>query len=153
MSSSWGKDEHGPGGDPSWLGGDDRGTDGERDAPEASRAPEPGRRASADFAGSDLPSGEDRTRWSPSFGEDAAAHPARQPERRSGVEGFASRIDGPRLLKALGSFAIAVVFLLFFTQGFGGAGGFGSSFGAFPWMFLLIAGIPVVKALLGRGKD
>lgn len=81
MANRWGRDRHGPGGDPSWLGGKDRGGDGPSAIGGAGQgsgaaASDGSRSPSSDFGSdfvSDAPSSSD---FSSDFSSEASAAPS-----------------------------------------------------------------------------
>lgn len=74
MATSWGNEGHGPGGDPSWLGGKDRGGDGvtPRSGADGTAGPLP---SSGDGWSSDFGAGSDRRGADQDFGSSPSQAP------------------------------------------------------------------------------
>ncbi|MCT1438769.1 hypothetical protein [Brachybacterium paraconglomeratum] len=158
MMNLWGSDEHGPGGDPSWLGGKDRGgpgtgTDGAGSAAgKSGPLPSGDSTWSSDFgpssarqsADQDFGSGSSDSQYSgPRFGEFADDDRRREASQSgSGSDADRAREVGKALLKMVPTVIFLVIFIGFFSRsGFGG-GGFGF------WWFALMFLVPQLTNLV-----
>lgn len=150
MSNRWGHDERGPGGDPPWLGGKDRGGTGAQDSwgwssDFAGGAQSP----DSDFGGSSSRDAQAAEQMAPRFGDsaddDARTEGADSPWMESFTgqqsEGSGSRRSGlSRLLGAVVPIFALVIFGVVFMRIFSGGhfGGFGTL-----WILAFI-GIPIL---------
>lgn len=161
MSSSWGNDQHGPGGDPSWLGGKDRetaggGTGGGQSSGWSSDfSSDPG----ASAADSDFGTGDQSGQGSsgalpvrgPQFGrvDEANARQSSQDDRgwmseftgdRGGRPGGGRQTKGLGMQLLIGAVAIGIIiFAATMTGSFSG-----SNLG----FFLLVFILPIVKRVI-----
>lgn len=164
MSTSWGSGDHGPGGDPSWLGGKDRGTTGGDDW-SSDFGPDTGSdagargstshdsRADSDFGGG---SGADASRYEgPEFGDahgdEASGRGSEQEpgwaesftgtDSDSGGEGSGKGV-GAKVVGVLASLVGLVIFaVIAFRVGFDA------------WWIILLVVVPMItRALRAFGK-
>lgn len=156
----WGNDDHGPGGDPSWLGGGDRGGADPQGAGGWSSGFSPDSQGpDSDFAPSDSDFGGSRSpqaaeQMAPRFGDRAGEDPL--PSDREGpswtssftgqdAEGSSSgRSTLSRVLGAVVPIITIVIFGIIALRVFGGGHGF-SGFGMW-WIFVFI--IPVISRVV-----
>src|SRR5699024_2857515 len=157
MGNQWGNTQHGPGGDPSWLGGKDRGDGGSQssggwssDFAGGAQSPD------SDFGGGDFGGGRDARaaeqmapQFGDSVGDDARTEGSASPWLESFTgqqsEGSGNRRSGfSRILGAVVPIFVLVIFGVFFIRFFSGFsfGGFGS------WWILLFIGIPILSRLV-----
>lgn len=167
----WGNDDHGPGGDPSWLGGRDRddqsgstgwnsdfGSDDQKaDSDFASSG-------STDFGWTDPQTAEE---MAPRFGDRGRGDPLplsrdedspwnrdftdRDENGRDDSPGSKVAAVLPKIVTTVISIIAAILIFKIFFGGFGGSNGFG---GIFPWWILLVFGLPLLRKLgrIFRGR-
>ena len=134
MATSWGNEGHGPGGDPSWLGGKDRGGDGvtPRSGADSTAGPLPssgdgwssdfgagsGRRgADQDFGSSPSQVPEHSAPRFGSFGEDGGEDSHRE-RRRSGAGGTRTPTLKQVLAALVPTIVMVVIAIVFFRSDF-----------------------------------
>ncbi len=151
----WGNDDRGPGGDPSWLGGKDRGDARTQGSGNWSSDFDSGAQgADSDFGGGrDTQAAE---QMAPRFGENTGEHsrttdsgadsPWMESFTGQGAEGSSgtSRSGLSRVLGAIVPIFALVIFGVVFMRIFSG-GGFG---GFSTWWILLFIGIPILSRVV-----
>lgn len=174
MVNRWGNDDHGPGGDPSWLGGgDSSGADSQGSDGWSSGFGSDDQRSDSDFGGSDSDFGGRRDpqaaeQMAPRFGggDGDGPLPSGRDEDAPWTSSFTGQEDGAsgpndwgvtRVIGKLGKIVpiiiTVIVALVFFRVFFGGHGFFG---GFSSWWVLLFFGIPLIKKavrVFRRGRD
>lgn len=163
--NTWGNDGHGPGGDPSWLGGNDRGggLPGRGDGAPEGEARSGGSGFSSDFS-SDFGGGGPRPtsdfdtsadEMGPEFGT-RAERPAPRDERPDGPEwksefmqqsGLSRKKGSRSILQMLIGLAVPVIFMIIFFTVFS-RHGFG-----FPWFVLLFMLFPLIGRFARMFRD
>ena len=143
MTTNWGNDDHGPGGDPSWLGGTDRGGSGSQGGGGVSSDVAPDAQApSADFG----PRHDQRAaeEMAPQFGERGAL-PSDRDEGSPWREGFSSSdsdraddggFDAGKAFRKFFPLLVLVIVAVF---------GFRMFSGSFSLWFLVLFLIPFVR--------
>ncbi|WP_127097500.1 hypothetical protein [Brachybacterium saurashtrense] len=143
MASRWGNDDHGPGGDPSWLGGTDRGggDSSARSTSSSDFSSDFSTQPSSDFASDGAPSAPQGRSARPLDAEGMAPEFSRETMSDSDGRGSSSAdedgIKGPllQIVKlAVPVLVMLVVIGMIFRDGFGGG---------FPWFFLFFI-IPMI---------
>lgn len=150
MARNWGRSDHEPGGDPSWLGGKDRGQDAQGSSGWSSDfSSQSSREASSDFASEPSaqadPRAQEAESMAPRFGErgeDADSPQSTQWHSDFGTPGQESGAGGgrsPRSTKAqvtglLGSIVGLVIFAFLAYRA-----------GMDMWWVLLVIGVPLIN--------
>lgn len=156
----WGNDDHGPGGDPSWLGGGDRGGEDSQGgwssgfASDAEGSDSDVGRSDSDFAGSRGPRAAEQ--MAPRFGDRAGDGPLPSDRESSswtssftGQDSEGSRSGRSTLSRVLGAavpILSIVVFGIIALRIFGGGHGFG---GMGMWWVLVFV-IPVISRVVSK---
>ncbi|WP_394214804.1 hypothetical protein [Brachybacterium vulturis] len=162
MRNRGGNDDHGPGGDPSWLGGEDGGgADSPGSGSWSSDFGSDDQRSGSDVGDSDSDFGGRRDphaagQMAPRFGDRAGDRPLpsggdEDSPWSSAFTGQGSESSGSgrstlsRLLGGVVPFLMIVIFGVIAVRVFGGSGGIGG-FG--PWWIFLFIGIPIVNRVI-----
>lgn len=153
MARHWGNSDHEPGGDPSWLGGKDRGPDSQSSSGWSSDfAPQSSNRPSSDFADQRAPSADPRAAeaesMAPRFGEHGEEMDGTPSEQRhsefssQGKGGGSDGGQGPRLsaAKVIGMLT-SVVGLIIFAF-------FAMRAGMDLWWVILVFGVPLISRIV-----
>ena len=153
MARHWGNSDNEPGGDPSWLGGKDRGPDSQSSSGWSSDfAPQSSNRPSSDFADQRAPSADPRAAeaesMAPRFGEHGEEMDGTPPEQwhsefsSQGKGGGSDGGQGPRLsaAKVIGMLT-SVVGLIIFAF-------FAMRAGMDLWWVILVFGVPLISRIV-----
>ncbi|HEX7350993.1 hypothetical protein [Brachybacterium sp.] len=164
MMNRWGNDDHGPGGDPSWLGGKDRGSGGAPESDGGGWSSGFSSDVASESSGSDFAhrGSDSAARWqaqeaeqmAPRFGEraDGDARTSSGGEDSPWMAGFAGQESAGSgsqksgLSKLLGAVVPIFALVIFGIVAVNIFGGFSGGFG-FWWMFLFI-GIPLLSKVV-----
>ena len=166
MKNLWGSDDRGPGGDPSWLGGKDRGAGSQGSGGWSSDFDDGAQRPDPDFGGGDVGGGDvsaggfggrdaQAESMAPRFG-DVTGDDARTKEADAHwSESFTGqRTEGSRrgrsgLSRALGA-VLPIVVLLIIGFAFAKVFGSGGLHGFSAWWIFMFIGLPFLNRLIRR---